>query len=88
MARTNVKGTKQLNRELPAELVDAFSEFCKRHGVKVAAELALAIRRHMEFPPDRSALTPIPPVSPVAGEGNPPVGENPPPAGAKKKRTA
>ena len=82
MARTNVKGTKQLNRELPAELVDAFSEFCKRHGVKVAAELALAIRRHMEFPPDRSALTPIPA---RAGE-IPADAENPPPARAKKRK--
>lgn len=83
MARTNVKGTKQLNRELPAELVDAFSEFCKRHGVKVAAELALAIRRHMEFPPDRSALTPIPART---VEGNPADAENPPPARAKKRK--
>ena len=63
MPQPPVKGTAQVNAELPTALLDELKQFALSRGEKVREVIAQALRRHMDNPPPPpTALPPLPPV--------------------------
>jgi|GEM_PF-5240895 len=96
MARVDVKGAKQFNYELPAQLVDEFREFCRLRGEAVRDHLEIALRRHLATPPPplKPVIPPLPEWTGDPASGSPqtpPVqattaNANTPPKGQKRKK--
>lgn len=65
MARKNVKGAKQFNYEITAEIADRFRAFCKGRGESVREHLEMALQRHLDNPPPpfKPTAPPLPPVT-------------------------
>lgn len=64
MGRVDVKGAKQFNYEIDADLVDRFRAFCKGRGESVREHLEMALQRHLDNPPPpfKPQAPPLPPV--------------------------
>jgi hypothetical protein len=54
-------GKKALYVELPDEIDAELRAYCDRHGLKLADEVRLAIRRHLANPPPKG-VPPLPPL--------------------------
>lgn len=70
------KGTRQLNADLSADLVERFRAFVEGRGEKLREHLEMALERHLANPPPPLRPPPAPPLPPVVPE----------PAGSKKPR--
>jgi hypothetical protein len=55
-------GKKGVYVELPEELDAAFRRYCEERGAKLADEIRMAIRRHLQNPPP-AEVPPLPPVT-------------------------
>ncbi|VTR94129.1 unnamed protein product [Gemmata massiliana] len=83
MARRDVKGAKQFNYEIAADLADRFREFCKSRGESVREHLEMALGRHLDNPPPafKPTAPPLPPIAPPE-----PATEKPAPKKPKGKK--
>ncbi len=61
MARKSTKGTKQIGAEVSEGLIDEFKAFCLDRGETVRENLEMAMRRHLDNPPPRPKIPPLPP---------------------------
>jgi hypothetical protein len=59
-----VKGTRQVNAELPPELLDRLKEFAESRGQTVRHVIERAIVRHLDNPPPIIFDPPLPPCEP------------------------
>lgn len=59
MKRPRTKGTKPLYVELPAELFDSLEALRAESGRSRTAEVALALRRHLAYPPPPEEVPPL-----------------------------
>jgi hypothetical protein len=80
MATKPVKGTKQVNAELEAELLDRLKAFAEERGQTVRYVIERALIRHLDNPPPSVADPPLPPCDPDPA----PVAKKP--AGKAKKK--
>lgn len=74
------KGTKQLNVEVAADVVEQFRAFAAARGESVSENVEVAMIRHMRNPPPLPQDAPLPPLPPAPPE--PPAAKAP---GTKKR---
>lgn len=56
-------GMRALYVELPADLDERLRTFCDQVGKKVADQVRVAIRRHLDYPPPQLDVPPLPDVA-------------------------
>lgn len=81
-------GKKGLYVELPTDLDEQLRTYCEKWGLKIADEVRLAIRRHLQNPPPQAEVPPLPPVPaprPAGGEGSESTAKPKPAKKGKKK---
>ena len=79
MATKPVRGAKQVNAELPEELLDRLKAFAESRGQTIRYVIERAIIRHLDNPPP---LLPDPPLPP----GEPDPAPNKPTATKKRRK--
>lgn len=68
MGTKPVKGARQVNAELPPELLDRLKAFAEERGQTIRYVIERALVRHMDSPPPLQADPPLPPGEPEVSQ--------------------